>query len=67
MSSSGLRDEEVTIAEVLSEAGYATAHFGKGHLGDTEESYLHNQGFDCRPGLRPWIRSPVFGIDRVMR
>lgn len=43
---SGLRKEEVTIAEVLSEAGYATAHFGKGHLGDIEESFLHNQGFD---------------------
>ncbi|MHC4942802.1 MAG: sulfatase-like hydrolase/transferase [Planctomycetota bacterium] len=42
----GLRAEEVTIAEVLSEAGYATAHYGKGHLGDVEESYLHNQGFD---------------------
>jgi arylsulfatase len=43
---SGLRGDEVTIAEVLSEAGYATAHYGKGHLGDIEESYLHNQGFD---------------------
>lgn len=43
---SGLAAEEVTIAEVLSEAGYATAHYGKGHLGDIEESYLHNQGFD---------------------
>lgn len=42
----GLRGDEVTIAEVLSEAGYATAHYGKGHLGDVEESYLHNQGFD---------------------
>ena len=42
----GLAGEEVTIAEVLSEAGYATAHFGKGHLGDIEESFLHNQGFD---------------------
>jgi arylsulfatase len=42
----GLKAEEVTIAEVLSEAGYATAHFGKAHLGDVEESYLHNQGFD---------------------
>ena len=42
----GLAAEEVTIAEVLSEAGYATAHYGKGHLGDIEESYLHNQGFD---------------------
>lgn len=42
----GLRGDEVTIAEVLSEVGYATAHYGKGHLGDIEESYLHNQGFD---------------------
>ena len=43
---SGLRAEEITIAEVLSEAGYSTAFYGKGHLGDIEESYLHNQGFD---------------------
>ena len=43
---SGLRGDEVTIAEVLSEAGYATAFYGKGHLGDIEESYLHNQGYD---------------------
>ena len=43
---SGLRADEVTIAEVLSQAGYATGFFGKGHLGDIEESYLHNQGFD---------------------
>lgn len=43
---SGLRGDEVTIAELLSESGYATAHYGKGHLGDIEESYFHNQGFD---------------------
>ncbi len=42
----GLREDEVTLAEVLSEAGYASAHYGKGHLGDIEESYLHDQGFD---------------------
>lgn len=42
----GMPGSEVTIAEVLSKAGYATAHFGKGHLGDIEESYPHNQGFD---------------------
>lgn len=42
----GLAASEVTIGEVLSDAGYATAFFGKGHLGDIEESYLHNQGFD---------------------
>ena len=44
--SRGLAASEVTIAEVLSQAGYATAFYGKGHLGDIEESYLHNQGFD---------------------
>jgi len=44
--SHGLRDTEVTIAEILSDAGYATAHYGKWHLGDIEESYPNNQGFD---------------------
>ncbi|MEM7024824.1 MAG: sulfatase-like hydrolase/transferase, partial [Pseudomonadota bacterium] len=42
----GMRGEEVTIAEVLSNVGYATAFHGKWHLGDIEESYPHNQGFD---------------------
>ncbi|MEM9498912.1 MAG: sulfatase-like hydrolase/transferase [Pseudomonadota bacterium] len=42
----GLAAEEVTVAEVLSAAGYATAFFGKSHLGDVESSYLNNQGFD---------------------
>ena len=46
LESHGIRDEEVTIAEVLSEAGYATAFHGKWHLGDIEQSYPHNQGFD---------------------
>jgi arylsulfatase len=43
---SGLPAEEVTIAEVLSQAGYNTAFFAKAHQGDIEESYMHNQGFD---------------------
>ncbi|WP_299351968.1 sulfatase-like hydrolase/transferase [uncultured Shimia sp.] len=42
----GLAAREVTIAEVLSDAGYATAHIGKWHLGDIEQSYAINQGFD---------------------
>lgn len=42
----GLPKSEVTIAEVLSKAGYNTAHIGKWHMGDIEESYPHNQGFD---------------------
>ncbi|MCP3891843.1 MAG: sulfatase-like hydrolase/transferase [Desulfobulbaceae bacterium] len=42
----GLHRDEVTIAEVLSQAGYNTAHVGKWHQGDIEEAYPHNQGFD---------------------
>lgn len=44
--SHGLADEEVTLGEVLGAAGYATAFYGKWHLGDIEESYPHNQGYD---------------------
>ncbi len=43
---SGMDAKEVTIAEVLSKAGYMTGFFGKWHLGDTEFSYAHNQGYD---------------------
>ena len=42
----GLNKDEVTIAEVLSQAGYNTAHVGKWHQGDIEQAYPHNQGFD---------------------
>ena len=42
----GMASSEVTMAEVLSPAGYATGFFGKAHLGDVEEAYLNKQGFD---------------------
>jgi arylsulfatase len=42
----GLHADEITIAEVLSQAGYNTAHVGKWHQGDIEQSFPHNQGFD---------------------
>jgi len=41
-----LAASEVTVAEVLSEAGYNTVHIGKWHMGDIAEGYPHNQGFD---------------------
>lgn len=37
--------EEVTLAEMLRAAGYATCHIGKWHLGD-EAWYPQHQGFD---------------------
>jgi arylsulfatase len=42
----GLAASEVTIADLLSKAGYATAFFGRWHLGDIEASYATNHGFD---------------------
>jgi arylsulfatase len=44
--SGGLAASEVTMADVLGKAGYATAFYGKYHLGDIEESYPTNHGFD---------------------
>ena len=38
--------EEITIAEILKKAGYATGHFGKWHLGDNYPSRPIDQGFD---------------------
>lgn len=46
MSGFGLPDGEVTLAEVLKEAGYNTSHVGKWHMGDIAESWAMNQGFD---------------------
>ena len=46
MDGFGLADKEVTLAEILSKKGYATSHVGKWHMGDIEEAFPHNQGFD---------------------
>ena len=42
----GLTQWEVTMAELLSKEGYATAHYGKWHLGDIEGRMPTDQGFD---------------------
>ena len=60
----GLNPKEITIAEMLKEAGYATGCFGKWHLGDQPEFLPTSQGFDeyygipysndMWPGLKRW-------------
>lgn len=42
----GLAPGEVTIAEVLSSDGYATAQYGKWHIGSVEGRYPIDQGYD---------------------
>jgi len=52
-----LRPQEVTIAEALRAAGYATGHFGKWHLGPVSADSSVSpggQGFDT------WLSSPNF-------
>jgi arylsulfatase A-like enzyme len=41
-----LAPEKVTVAEALKQAGYATALFGKWHLGDDPQHHPLAQGFD---------------------
>lgn len=47
----GLHPDEVTMAEVLQSAGYATGIFGKWHLGDQPEFLPKRQGFDYFFGI----------------
>ena len=43
---SGISKWEITLAEMLTDAGYTTGMFGKWHLGDTEGRFPTDQGFD---------------------
>ncbi|GHC61934.1 sulfatase family protein [Roseibacillus persicicus] len=47
----GLHPDEITMAEMLKEAGYTTGMFGKWHLGDQPDFLPTRQGFDEFFGL----------------
>jgi arylsulfatase len=46
-----LQSNEVTLAEILKDAGYATSYLGKWHLGMKTHSQPQNQGFDDYYGI----------------
>ena len=50
-ATNGLPASEITIAEMLKSAGYATACIGKWHLGDKPEFLPNRHGFDYFFGL----------------
>lgn len=50
-SLSGMSPDEITLAEILKEQGYATAHVGKWHLGHHPPYMPTKQGFDEYFGL----------------
>ena len=59
VTADSLPHAEVTVAEVLREAGYLTAHVGKWHLG-TAEFYPQTQGFDYNVGGTLWGAPQTF-------
>jgi arylsulfatase A len=54
-----LESEEVTLAEVLKKAGYATCHIGKWHLGD-DAWFPQHQGFDENYGGCDYGQPPSY-------
>ncbi len=56
-----LKGEYVTLAEVFKDAGYATAHFGKWHLGHGAGYEPKDQGFDLDVPHTPRAAGPGGG------
>src|SRR5205814_1037984 len=56
----GLLPWEITIAQLLSARGYATAIYGKWHLGDREGRYPHERGFDEWYGIPRTTNESMF-------
>jgi len=78
MADLGMPPSELTIAEVLRDAGYYTAHIGKWHLGGTKGMRPEDQGFDDSLNMRGMLylpendpavvnaKRPANGIERMV-
>lgn len=65
-ASTGIHPDEITVAELLRERGYATQMIGKWHLGDAPEFLPHRHGFDSWFGIPfsndMWRYHPVMPV-----
>lgn len=65
-ATTGIHPDEVTVAELLKDKGYATKMIGKWHLGDAPEFLPHRHGFDSWFGIPysndMWRYHPVMPI-----
>lgn len=53
-----LREREITIAEILKDAGYATAHIGKWHLGLPFDGHSNDKPTPAQHGFDYWMATP---------
>jgi arylsulfatase A-like enzyme len=62
-SPAGLQKEDITLAEVLKTKGYATAQFGKNHLGDLEDyrvafrKKIYGSISELQSDLDDWVKN----------
>ena len=56
----GLIPWEITLAQLISSRGYATACYGKWHLGDREGRYPKDRGFDEWYGIPRTTNESMF-------
>ncbi|MCE9548482.1 MAG: sulfatase [Planctomycetia bacterium] len=64
-STTGISDQETTLAQLVKQQGYATAMFGKWHLGHQQQFLPTHHGFDVYYGLPysndMWQKHPGWG------
>lgn len=67
----GLADSELTLAEMLRNAGYATVMYGKWHLGETMRDHPLRHGFDeywgvtASVSVRPDFKDPYASENNI--
>ena len=61
MDEQGVPPDEITLAELLGDAGYHTLMFGKWHLGDAEGIRPEQQGFDETLGF--YVGGQMYGVE----